>query len=121
MTERPPEESSGDAGQGVSEGPRYYDYGPGSNFGATAVFSRNNRPFATFYYEGRHLFSLDGVRANHFLQRGRIDLVLPLRGPLGAGVTGEYFDRRTFYQDAAQSKLNYHYPQVRFYLTWGLS
>ena len=121
VTERPPEESSGDAGQGVSEGPRYYDYGPGSNFGATAVFTRNNLPFATLFYEGRHLFSLDGVRANHFLQRGRIDLVLPLRGPLGAGFTGEYFDRRTFYQDAAQSKLNYHYPQVRFYLTWGLS
>ena len=25
-------------GQGVSEGPRFYDYGPGSNFGAVATF-----------------------------------------------------------------------------------
>ena len=91
LTEIPEEgEETGDAGQGVSEGPRYYDYGPGSDFGVTAIFSRNNRPFATIFYEGRHLYSLDGVRANHFLQRGRLDLVLPLRGAFGVGFTGEY-------------------------------
>jgi Domain of unknown function (DUF3943) len=121
LTEIPEEEESGDAGQGVSEGPRYYDYGPGSNFGVTANLSRNNRPFATLSYEGRHLYSLDGVRANHFLQRGRVDLLLPLRGAFGVGATGEYFDRRTFYQDAARTRVSYHYPQVRVYFTWGLS
>ena len=121
VTERPDEEATGDAGQGVSEGPRYYDYGPGSNFGVTAIFSRKNRPFATLFYEGRHLFSLDGVRANHFLQRGRIDAVVPLKGPLGVGVTGEYFDRRTFYQDPAATRARYHYPQLRAYFTWSLS
>ena len=121
LTEVPEEEEGGDAGQGVSEGPRYYDYGPGSNFGVTAMFLRNDRPFTTVFYEGRHLYSLDGVRANHFLQRGRIDLLLPLRGAFGVGVTGEYFDRRTFYQDAAASRTKYHYPQVRTYLTWRLS
>ena len=121
LTERPEEPETGDAGQGVSEGPRYYDYGPGSDFGATAAFSRNNRPFATLFYEGRHLFSLDGVRANHFLQRGRVDLLLPVRGAFGVGVTGEYFDRRTFYQDPARTRVRYHYPQLRTYFTWRLS
>jgi len=121
LTEVPDEEEEPEGGQGVSEGPRFYDYGPGSDFGVTASFSRNNRPFATLFYEGRHLYSLDGVRANHFLQRGRIDLLLPLRGALGIGVTGEYFDRRTFYQDAARTRVRYHYPQVRTYFTWGLS
>ena len=121
LTERPEEPETGDAGQGVSEGPRYYDYGPGLDFGATAAFSRNNRPFATLFYEGRHLFSLDGVRANHFLQRGRVDLLLPVRGAFGVGVTGEYFDRRTFYQDPARTRVRYHYPQVRTYFTWRLS
>ena len=33
-------------GQGVSEGPRFYDYGPGSNFGASAVLARDGRPIA---------------------------------------------------------------------------
>ena len=77
-----------------------------ANFGVTANFSRNNRPFAVLFYEGRHLYSLDGVRANHFLQRGRVDLLLPLRGAFGVGATGEYFDRRTFYQDAARTRLH---------------
>ena len=121
LTEVPEEDESGDAGQGVSEGPRYYDYGPGSNFGVTAMFLRNDRTFATVFYEGRHLYSLDGVRANHFLQRGRLDLMLPLRGAFGLGVTGEYFDRRTFFQDEAATRTKYHYPQVRAYLTWRLS
>jgi hypothetical protein len=121
LTEVPEEEGSGDAGQGVSEGPRYYDYGPGSDFGITAQFSRNKRPFAVLFYEGRHLYSLDGVRANHFLQRGRVDLRLPLKGAFGAGITGEYFDRRTFYQDPAATRTNYHYPQLRAYFTWSLS
>jgi hypothetical protein len=105
----------------VSEGPRYYDYGPGSDFGATASFLHNDRPFVVLFYEGRHLFSLDGVRANHFLQRGRVDLQLPLRGGIGVGVTAEYFDRRTFYQDAAETRVSYRYPQVRVYFTWSLS
>ena len=56
-----------------------------------------------------------------FLQRGRVDFLVPLRGAFGVGVTGEYFDRRTFFQDAAKTRTKYHYPQVRAYLTWGLS
>ena len=82
VTEVPEEPEPGEEspGQGVSEGPRFYDYGPGGNFGFTAEFARNGRMFALFSYEGRHLYSLDGVRANHFLGRTRLDLLLPLRG-----------------------------------------
>ncbi len=112
------EEGEPEGGQGVSEGPRFYDYGPGATFGAFARFSRDRRPFAAFSYEGRHIYSLDGVRANHFLQRARLDLLLPLRGPLGFGVSGEYFFRQSFYQDEARSELEYRYPQFRAYLTW---
>ena len=52
------------------------------------------------FYEGRHLFSLDGVRANHFLQRVRLDFLAADARSAGIGVTGEFFDRRTYYQDA---------------------
>jgi hypothetical protein len=74
-----------------------------------------------FSYEGRHLYSLDGVRANHFLQRARLDLLAPIRAKLGIGVTGEFFDRRTFYKDATRTVRKYHYPQFRVYLTWSVS
>jgi hypothetical protein len=120
ITERPTPPEGPGAGQGISEGPRFYDYGPGSTFGAIAHFSRRNRLFAAVLYEGRHLYSLDGVRANHFLQRGRLDLLLPLRDPLGLGVSGEYFFRQSFYQDEERSQLEYRYPQFRAYFTWSL-
>jgi hypothetical protein len=121
ITERPekPEPGPG-GGQGVSEGPRFYDYGPGGTFGALAHLSRDRRLFAALLYEGRHLYSLDGVRANHFLQRARLDLLLPLRGRLGLGATGEYFFRQSFYQDAERSQLEYRYPQFRTYFTWSV-
>jgi hypothetical protein len=118
LTEKPEDEES-DAGQGVSEGPRFYDYGPGSDFGALARLTRNEREALLFFYVGRQIYSLDGVRANHFLQHTRVDLLFPLRGALGFGVSGEYFHRRSYYQDAEGTILTYHYPQVRTYLTWG--
>jgi Domain of unknown function (DUF3943) len=72
VTERPEEETSS-AGQGVSEGPRYYDYGPGSDFGTLARLTRDGREVLLFFYVGRQIYSLDGVRANHFLQHTRVD------------------------------------------------
>ena len=40
-------------------------------------------------YEAHHIYSLDGVRANHFLQHLRADAIVPVRGRLGVGVAGE--------------------------------
>jgi len=115
VTEKPDEE---DTGHGPDTGPRFYDYGPGSDFGGLARLAHDGRDLAMFFYVGRHLYSLDGVRANHFLQHARVDLILPLRGPLGIGTSVEYFHRRSVYQDAAGSIRTYHYPQVRGYFTW---
>jgi hypothetical protein len=116
--ETPPSEGPG---QGVAEGPRYYDYGPGSNFGGFVNLMRDGRTLVGFAYEGRHLYSLDGVRANHFLQQARLDLMVPIHKQLGIGATGEYLDRRTFYQDEDRTVKKYHYPQFRVYFTWGVS
>jgi hypothetical protein len=117
VTETPKEEESS-AGQGVSEGPRYYDYGPGSDFGTLVRLTRDGRDIALFFYEGRHVYSLDGVRANHFLQHARVDLLFPLRGSLGLGASGEFFHRRSYYQDAEGTIRTFHYPQLRAFLTW---
>jgi hypothetical protein len=108
------------ARQGVSEGSRNYDYGPGTTFGASATLLRSDQPLVTAQYEGRTLYSLDGVRANHVLQRGRVDVMVPVRGRLGVGATGEFFDRHSFYQDAAETIRRYSFPQARLYLTWRL-
>jgi len=65
-----------------------------------------------------HIHVLDGVRANHLLQRGRADVLLPLKGRLGASVTGEFFDRRTFYQQEGVERAHFKFPQFRAALTW---
>jgi hypothetical protein len=119
-----PEEEPADgesSSQGVSEGPRYYDYGPGADFGARAVLAHGGHTVASFTYETHHLYSLDGVRANHLLQQLRLDLFAPLRGPLGIGVSGEYFDRRTYFKEAGSETRKFHFPQFRAFLTWRMS
>jgi len=118
VTEKPKEEPEPSAGQGVSEGPRFYDYGPGSDFGGLAHLDRAGRTLGALLYEAHHIYSLDGVRANHFLQHFRADAIVPLRGRLGVGVAGEYFYRKSFYQDEAKSRQTFHYPQVRAFMTW---
>src|SRR4051812_25550816 len=112
VTEKPAE-TQGAAGQGVSEGPRFYDYGPGSDFGAFAHLDRDRRSLVVFDYNARQIYSLDGVRANHFLQRVRTDFLIPLHGPLGVGTSLEYFSRKSYYQDPQHTRQSYRYPQVR--------
>jgi hypothetical protein len=116
-----PIEPEEEAGQGVSEGPRTFDYGPGSNFAARMVFRYDDREFLVLSAEGRHIFVVDGVRANHLLQRFAVDLLAPLRGALGIGVSGEYFDRRTYFKDVDETRQRFYFPQFRVFLTWRLS
>jgi Domain of unknown function (DUF3943) len=115
------EEEEPTGGQGVSEGPRFYDYGPGSKFTLRALFLHDRVPFAVAFYEGRQLYSLDGLRANHFLQHARLDLRVPIYRPIGFGVAAEYFFRHTYYQDVARTERMFRYPQFRTYLTWNIS
>jgi hypothetical protein len=67
------------------------------------------------------VYSLDGVRANHFLQHTRLDVRAPLRGPLGIGACAEYFSRHTYFQDDARTERLFRFPQFRAYLTWTVS
>ena len=76
---------------------RVPDFGPGGNFGGILNIRHNNHDIFRMLYEAHHLHVLDGIRANHLLQRLRLDLNVPLKGNFGVGVTGEFFDstRRT--------------------------
>jgi hypothetical protein len=120
LTGKLPEQVDPSAGQGVSTGPRYYDYGPGGNLGALLTIRHDSRPIFTISYELLHLHVLDGVRANHMLQRARADLTVPIKGALGIGTSAEYFDRRTYYAGNA-GQAHFRFPQIRLYLTWTIS
>ena len=94
---------------------------PGHELRRLLQFQRDGRGFLTFSYQLHHLHVLDGVRANHLLQRARADLRVPLRGRLGIGVSGEFFDRRTFYQAAGRPRRAFSLPPVQGSLTWSTS
>ena len=105
-----------DAPQGVSTGPRNYDYGPGGHAGVRLAFQHGGRRIADVSWDLHQLKSLDGVRANHLLLQYRGDVVVPVSRRLGVGVTTEYFDRHTQYLTG--EKRRFRYPQVRLGLTW---
>ena len=95
---------------------RDYDYGPGTNAGASLIFLHGRRAFSTTSYDLHHIHVIDGIRANHLLQRLRTDLDVPIRGRLGAGVTFDYFSRHTFYQQDVTAHTTF--PQLRAFLSW---
>ena len=109
-----------DAGQGVSTGPRFYDYGPGVNAGAFLTLSRNQRAFFAFSYELHHLHILDGYRAEHVLQRLRGDVLIPIKGRSAPASRASSSIARRSYSPGLE-KVDYHFPQVRFYMTWRVS
>ena len=116
----PEEPPPPDAGQGVSTGPRFYDYGPGGNLLANFILRRGNNNLVAFGYELHHLHVLDGVRANHVLQRARLDVTWPIKGAWGVGGSTEFFKRKTYYADDA-GEADYHFPQYRVFMTWTIS
>ena len=62
---------------------------------------------------------LRDVRAGR-VERAQQDAVaLAQRG--GIGAAAEYFDRRTYYQDAFSQTRKFRYPQFRAFLTWRVS
>jgi hypothetical protein len=48
----------------------------------------------------------------------RADGWIPLRGHWSARVTGEYFDRRTYYQIEGTTPADFRFPQFRVALSW---
>jgi hypothetical protein len=95
---------------------REYDYGPGTTFGASAQFLLDGYSFANVAYQGYQIYVVDGIRANHVLQRVRVDLLIPIRGRLAVGVSGEFFYRKTYFQAGGEQRIKY--PQARIFLAW---
>ena len=115
------ETAEDDPGQGVSTGPRFYDYGPGFNVGGFVNLRWNQRPILLGSYELHHLTVLDGFSANHWLQQARAQLLLPIRGRLGFGATAEFFERRTNYKASGFTDVKLNFPQFRIALVWSTS
>jgi len=99
------------------DGPdRQYDFGPGLSYGGGVVFTRKGLPFARANYGGLWMHTVDGAQADHWAQSLRFDLIVPVKGRIGIGTTGEFIRRKSYY-DAADD-VRQRFPQVRVYLSW---
>jgi hypothetical protein len=95
---------------------RQYDFGPGFSYGAGMALTRRGHPFLRASYSGVWLHTVDGAQADHWTQNVRLDLLVPVKGRVGVGTTGEFIRRRSYY-DGADDLLQ-RFPQVRVYLSW---
>lgn len=95
---------------------RTYDYGPGARFGGDSELRRNNQTIVTIDYQAFHVNVVDGSRANHLLQRGMIDLRIPVATDFAVGVIGEYFYREAYFW--ANGNRTDESAQARLFLAW---
>jgi len=95
---------------------RYYDYGPGLVFSASAAFRRDGFPIARVSYQGVYLHVVSGTSGDHVAQTLRLEGLIPVRGRLRLGLAGDYVRRKVYYdfEDDRDDK----YPQLRVFLAW---
>ena len=123
VTEVPEEEhEEPTGGQGVSEGPRFYDYGPGSKFSLRAVLDRDRMPFVVaLLRRPADVFARRSARQSLPAARAPRSPRADLPDRSASASRGEYFSRHTYYQDVDRTEKQFRYPQFRAYLTWKIS
>jgi len=67
-------------------------------------------------YSAVWLHTVDGAQADHWTQNVRLDFLVPVKGRVGVGTTGEFIRRKSYY-DGVDDVLQ-RFPQVRVYLSW---
>jgi hypothetical protein len=95
---------------------RYYDYGPGLVFSASAALRRDGFPVARVRYEGVYLHVVSGTSGDHVSQSVRVEGLVPLRGPLRLGLAADYIRRKVYYD--FEDDRDDRYPQLRVFLAW---
>jgi Domain of unknown function (DUF3943) len=100
----------------VASPERQYDFGPGLSYGGGVALMKRGHPFLRANYGAVWLHSVDGAQAEHWTQNIRLDALVPVRGRIGIGTTGEFIRRKSYY-DGAEDVLQ-RFPQVRVYLSW---
>ena len=100
----------------TGEGERTYDYGPGSTFGGIVRLLLNDRNLTSVQYQGYQIYVMDGMRANHVLQRVELTLDVPVHKHWAVGTAGEFFYRKTYFNAGGEQTEKFW--QFRTYLTW---
>ena len=95
---------------------RYYDYGPGLVFSASAALRRDSLPIARISYEGVYLHVVSGTSGDHVSQSFRLEGLIPIRARLRLGLGADYIRRKVYYD--FEDDRDDQYPQFRVFFAW---
>ena len=95
---------------------REYDYGPGAGYKFGAQFFLSKWEFLSLWHEGHWIHSINGNKADHYVNLTRVKLDYPLKWYFGLGA--EYLlyiadSNYEFYPDVYSKN-----PELRLYLVW---
>ena len=94
---------------------RVYDYGPTFRFGGVLELQHAEVTIVRLMYQGYQLNVVDGTRAFHVLQRGQLDIRIPIVRQFALGMTGEFFFRKAH---LAGGNRTAETSQLRLFAAW---
>jgi hypothetical protein len=95
---------------------RKYDYGPTLRFGGVLELQHAEVTIVRLMYQGYQLNVVDGTRAFHVLQRGQLDVRIPIVRQFALGMTGEFFFRKAYF--SPDGNRTAETSQLRLFAAW---
>jgi hypothetical protein len=95
---------------------REYDYGPGVGYKFGAHFWLNKYEFLSLWHEGHLVHSINGNKADHFVNLTRVKLDYPVRGFIGIGADYILYMADRYYRDYPD--VHAKNPELRLYMVW---
>jgi hypothetical protein len=95
---------------------REYDYGPGVGYKVGADFWLDRWEFLSLWHQGHWVRSVNGNRAQHYVNFTRAKIEFPIRGFIGAGVDYVLYIGDRNYRDF--SDVYARNPELRLYFMW---
>jgi hypothetical protein len=95
---------------------REYDYGPGLGYKFSAEFWLKRWEFFAFMHEGHWIHSINGNRADHYVNFTRVKIEFPVKGFIGAGADYILYIADRSYEDYPD--VYARNPELRLYFMW---
>jgi hypothetical protein len=97
---------------------REYDYGPGAGYKLGALFRLRKWDFMTLMHEGFWIHSVNGNKADHYVNLTRVKVDFPIKSFFGAGIDYVLYIADRDYEEFPD--VHARNPELRAYLLWNL-
>lgn len=95
---------------------REYDYGPGVGYKLGADFWFHRWEFLSLWHQGHWIHSVNGNKADHYVNFTRAKIEIPIKGFIGAGIDYIMYVADRNYDDYPDVYVRN--PELKLYLMW---